>query len=552
MARLDRLAPVKEVAQVAAVIGREFSPRAAGGGRRAAASASSRTRSSSWSAAELVFRRGEAPGASYAFKHALVRDAAYQSLLKGRRRQLHAGIAAVLEERFPEIAAAEPELLARHYAGAGSAERAVEHWRRAAELAIGRSANLEAIAHCEQAEAQLQRCAALGRAGAGRARGPARQGCRGACRPRATPRPRPSACSCGPASSARSWATVSARCTRSAACGRSTTWPRAGGTRPGSRTGSTPPRRASRTASSWPCASTSIGVTLLFRGEPAGASLRLRERAAHYDEGDRDAHIRHSGHDAATLVRGHLVLAQWFLGLPEQALRTSRRGSGDRAPRGAPLLARPDARLQRGSLGCYPRDWAAAEALAAEAREISTRYGLATHLALGTIASGIAVAARGDAVEGARLIREGMAALHRTGGGFFTPLAMGHLALALCAGGDADAALEAADEAVRVTRASEELCWEAEALRVLGEVRRAAGAAAGEVEADLRAAVEIARRQEASAFELRAATSLGRLWAAGGERRKAYDMLAAIHGRFAEGLDTADLRDARALLDALR
>ena len=77
-------------------------------------------------------------------------------------------------------------------------------------------------------------------------------------------------------------------------------------------------------------------------------------------------------------------------------------------------------------------------------------------------------------------------------------------------------------------------------------------AAAGDAEADLRAAVEIARRQGASALELRAATSLARLWAERGERRKAYDLLAAIHGRFTEGLDTPDLRDARALLDALR
>ena len=294
-----------------------------------------------------------------------------------------------------------------------------------------------------------------------------------------------------------------------------------------------------------------IGVTLLFRGEPTGASLRLRGALKHYDEGDRDAHIRHSGHDAATLVRGHLVLAQWFLGLPEQALRTSREGLEI-----ARRVAHPFSLAQMLAFSAVAsglsRDWAAAEALAAEAREISARYGLATHLALGTIASGIAVAARGDTVEGAGLIREGVAALHRTGGGFFTPLAMVHLALTLCSGGDVGAAFEAADEAVRVTRASEELCWEAEALRVRGEVRRAAGAAAGEAEADLRAAVEIARRQEARALELRAATSLGRLWAAGSERRKAYDMLAAIHGRFAEGLDTADQRDARALLDALR
>ena len=294
------------------------------------------------------------------------------------------------------------------------------------------------------------------------------------------------------------------------------------------------------------------GATLLFRGEPAEASRRLREALRHYDEGDRDAHIRHSGHDTATLIRGHLALAQWFLGLPEQALRTS--GEGLEIAR---RVAHPFSLAQMLAFSAVPRvlsrDWDAAEALAAEAREISTRYGLATHLALGTIAAGIATAARGDAAEGAGLIREGMAALRRTGGGFFTPLALVHLALALRASGDTGAALEAADEAVRVARANGELCWEAEALRVLGEVKRAAGAAAGEAEADLQCRGRASRAGRRRArFELRAATSLARLWASRGERRKAHDLLAPIYGWFTEGLDTPDLRDARALLDALR
>ena len=150
MARLDRLAPVKEVAQVAAVIGREFAfdlleavvpP---GGDLRAALD--------QLVAAELVFRRGEA---AYAFKHALVRDAAYESLLRGRRQQLHGRIAAALEERFPDVAAAQPELLAQHYAGAGLAERAITYWLTAARLALARSANAEAVAQLDKGLALL-------------------------------------------------------------------------------------------------------------------------------------------------------------------------------------------------------------------------------------------------------------------------------------------------------------------------------------------------------------------------------------------------------------
>ena len=157
-----------------------------------------------------MFARGEPPEASYAFKHALVRDAAHESLLKSRRRELHARIVRVLEERFPETADAEPELLARHFAEAGLAERAAQHWLRAAELAIGRSANLEAIAHCEQAEAQLRALPSVARTRAGsssRSSSPRPLRSEPA---RATPHPKPSAPSRGRASSATSWETGSA------------------------------------------------------------------------------------------------------------------------------------------------------------------------------------------------------------------------------------------------------------------------------------------------------------------------------------------------------
>ena len=190
--------------------------------------------------------------------------------------------------------------------------------------------------------------------------------------------------------------------------------------------------------------------------------------------------------------------------------------------------------------------------MAAEARDVSTRYGLVTYQALGTMAAGMATAGRGDATKGVCLIQEGMAALRRTGGGCFIPLALSHLALALGASGDAEAALASAAEAVRVARVSGELAWEAEALRVLAEVRHAEGRAdPAEVEADLRAAVEVARRQGARSFELRAAMSLARLWANRGECRKAHDLLAAVYHWFTEGLDTPDLIDAKELLDAL-
>jgi class 3 adenylate cyclase len=163
MARLDRLAPVKELAQMAACIGREFSHEllaaVASLGENALGDALAQLL-----AAELIFRRGAPPKVGYSFKHALVQDVAHESLLKSRRQQIHARIAAVLEEGFPTVAETEPETLAQHLTEAGLADRAVGYWLRAGRNAAERSANLEAISHLERAGGAEQ---APGGSGAG-------------------------------------------------------------------------------------------------------------------------------------------------------------------------------------------------------------------------------------------------------------------------------------------------------------------------------------------------------------------------------------------------
>jgi predicted ATPase len=146
LARLDRLAPVKEVAQIAAVIGREFSY------ELLAATAQMdepklRAALNELVHAELAFRRGTPPNAFFSFKHALVRDAAYHSLLKSRRQQLHCRIATILLERFPDRAEAEPEVVAHHATEGGLLDHAVSYWHKAGLRATYRSANAEAIAH---------------------------------------------------------------------------------------------------------------------------------------------------------------------------------------------------------------------------------------------------------------------------------------------------------------------------------------------------------------------------------------------------------------------
>ena len=146
MEQLDGLSAVREIAEVGAAIGREFSHEliCAVAARPGPALEEALNQ---LVASELVFRRGAPPDAVYTFKHALVQDAAYSTLLRGARQQLHGRIGAVLEERFPETAETQPELLARHFTEAGLAERAIPYWVRAGERARERSANVEAVAH---------------------------------------------------------------------------------------------------------------------------------------------------------------------------------------------------------------------------------------------------------------------------------------------------------------------------------------------------------------------------------------------------------------------
>src|SRR5258707_2840488 len=149
MARLDRLAAVKEIGQIRAAIGRQFSYsllRAVVGRDEIAF----KDALPPLEDAELVFPRGDPPEAVYSFKHVLVRDAAYESLIKSRRQQLHGQIARALEERFVDIVASQPEIVAHHFTQAGLVDSAVDYWLRAGNLALSRSANAEAVKHLRQ------------------------------------------------------------------------------------------------------------------------------------------------------------------------------------------------------------------------------------------------------------------------------------------------------------------------------------------------------------------------------------------------------------------
>src|SRR4029453_3845060 len=144
MARLDQLHTAKEVAQLGAVLGREFAYEMLQA-LSAQAAAAVQAGLAQLVGAELLYQRGRPPKATYRFKHALIQDAAYQSLLKSTRQQYHHRIAQILESRFAETASPQPELLAHHYTEAGLTAQALPYWQAAGQRALQRSANREAV-----------------------------------------------------------------------------------------------------------------------------------------------------------------------------------------------------------------------------------------------------------------------------------------------------------------------------------------------------------------------------------------------------------------------
>jgi class 3 adenylate cyclase/tetratricopeptide (TPR) repeat protein len=548
IARLDRLGRAKEVAQVGAAIGREFSyailADVAGRPEEELMEMLDQLVSSG-----LVKRSGSPPAAIYSFKHALVRDAAYESLLKSSRRQIHARIAMALETRWPETKDVQPELLAHHYAGAGQAQHAADYWRRAAERAIQHFANNEAIAHCDKAVMQLRAMPESPEQMRAElevqlSKGVAVRAARGYSVPE----------------SEQVFLRACELCDRL-----------------GDRVNLVHALRgvfgAYYVAARWSdaaqvaqriCATTEglddrvvlcirwmiDGASRLFRGEPAEAAACLREALRCYDDGDRETHIRLTGHDMASLIRFHLAIAEWLIGLPETALRTTEE---------AVIIARSamqpfslaQALGNSALLRILARDLETAEALAHETLEVSVQHGIPDYILFGNMLVGVLAAMRGDIAHGAALARESMVGLNRAGWQCLVPILLVHLSEAQEASGEAGTAFETADEALSMIRDTGESVWEGEALRVQALMKLANGADDAEVEAILRAAIDLAERQRAKAFELRSAVSLSRLWAKQGRQHESRDLLGPIFEGFTEGLGTPDLLDARKLLDEI-
>ena len=551
MARLDRLATVKEVAQVGAALGRTFPYELL----RATASVDDSTLQralAKLAESDLLHQRGVPPDAIYIFKHALIQETAYQSMLVSRRQQLHKRIADTLVERFPETTGTQPELVAHHYSEAGLAGQAVGYWQRAGQRAVERSANLEGIAHFakglhvlatlpdgrDRLECELTLRTALG---------PALMSTKGL----------------GAREVEENYTRALELCRQVGKRSELFAVLRGlwefhelrGDLKTALELGEELFSLAV-TAGDDPTlrliAHDVLGDTLYWLGEFPRALEHLEHGIALYRiEEHRALAHQHAGYDPGVACRMFSAYALWYLGYPDRALRRAE---------DAIALARELAQTFSMSLAVQfgaivhqlRREAPLAKAYAETVVSLSTEQMNMFVLGCGLVEQGWATGQEGKADEGLALILRGMDVCRSAGSVLEFPHPWASLAETYREGGRIDKALEAIAEGLNQAQATSARFNEAELYRLRGELLLAdAGSGAEEAERCFQQALEIARRQSAKSLELRAATSLSRLLEREGRREDARRLLAEVYAWFTEGFDTADLKDARTLLDAL-
>ncbi len=548
MARLDRLTTVKEIAQIGAAIGREFSYRLlnAVAGRDEASLISALARLDE---SELVLRSGEPPASRYAFKHALVQDAAYESLLKSRRRILHQRIAETLRDGFLGLAEAEPELVAHHFTQAGLMEPAIEYWGKAGDLALRRSAFKEAIAHLGKA-IQMTEELGDGSAKGGKltlqvAYGNALIASRGYDAPET--------------------AAAFARAQETAAAHKDAPERFAAiyGLWVGSYLrGELGAMRAH--AATFLCevedqpdspeagvAHRVCGITNWVEGDYVGACGHFERALARFNpERDGDFAYRF-GHDPDVGARAYFALALWPLGEVDRALDLVERMKSrmaEIAHIGTVAYGNFHAvmfELMRG-------EFARAAPFAAALAHLASEHDLKLWQAFGVFLQGWAIWQAGERAAGLAKMRDGLVLLRERNVAIFDGVFKSVLAKAEAQMSDFEGASGTLKTAFAQSERTGQRWFDAEVYRTAGEiVLLSPERKLGKAQAHFERALEIARAQQAHLWELRAAMSLARLWRDQGRRTEAHDLLAPVYGWFTEGFDTLDLKEAKALLEEL-
>jgi len=549
MARLDQLQTAKEVAQLGAVLGREFAYELL----HAIAPQDDNTLQEGLAelvAAELLYQRGRPPRARYMFKHALIQDTAYASLLKSTRQQVHQQIAQVLEARFPALVETQRELVAHHYTAASGYEQAVHYWQRAGQQASDHSAHLEAMSHFTTAIELLQ---ALPETPVRTqhtltlhiALGAAVQMAKGLAAPEVEHAYTQAYALCRQVGETPELAPVLYGLYRFYAVRLQLHTAR--------EIGDMLLRLVQCTdePALAVIAHNALGVTWLYLGALPAARQHLEAGIAHYAPELRRAPAFRIGHDPGVACRVHAALTFWLLGYPAQALAHLHEA-----------LALAHALMHPSSLA-FARRWAAhvyqlrrdvpavyehAEA----AVTLATEQGFPLWVGMGTSLQGWARAMQGEGEAGLAQVRQGISAWRATGAVLAVPFLCTLLAEVAADLGHTADGLQALVEAHTLVEQHEERAWEAEVYRLRGVLLlRQTGTPQEEAEACFQQALDVAHRQEAKSLELRAAMSLSRLWQEQGKQAEAHELLTPIYGWFTEGFDTADLQEAKALLEAL-
>ncbi|WFU70102.1 adenylate/guanylate cyclase domain-containing protein [Bradyrhizobium sp. CB2312] len=547
LARLDRLAPVREMAQIGATLGRSFSHElisavAAMPQQQVDGALAQLVR------AELIFQRGTPPDAEYTFKHALVQDAAYSTLLRGRRQQIHARVATTLESQFPEIVTAQPQLMANHCAEAGFTEKAVGYRLKAGQQAVARSAMAEAVAQLQrglelvakmpeesrplQHELDLQ--IALGRAlmATHGYSAPVVADTLVRARTLAERFDRPDRLA--PLLYFQ-WGFHMVRAEHELAVSLAEQLETLGQTRKD---------QTIRLLGHY-----IHGASCYFRGEfvTARALLELCDGLRNPAARATCAAIAVADPYAASL--GHLALTLAFLGYIDQG-----RARADEALSEARGLDHPFTVAFVLSKVCAVMAaaglWHDARRHAEELVAVSNEHGFPLWLGLGLLHQGRSLTELGQAQDGLAVLKRGLSVLRAAGAVVHTPHALCLLAAARTKIGHLQEGQHCLVEAEQLIETTHERCGEVELHRLRGDVTNARGDRAA-AEQNYHRALAVAERQSAKTFGLRAATSLACLWRDQGKRTEARDLLALGYGRFTEGFDTPVLRDAKALLDQL-
>jgi tetratricopeptide (TPR) repeat protein len=566
MARLDRLASVKGIAQTAAALGREFSYR-----MLAACTGLDRRRLQQGlvqlTEAGLLFCTGQPPDASYTFKHALVRDVAYNSMLLSRRAALHAGIARMLEAKFTEAVTMQPEVLAYHYTEAGLIEQAIPWWQRAGDRALTQSAHVEATSHFQRALALLQQ----------RPEGPERDHLEGELRFRLIA---PLVVTIGFASpqSEENYARIAQL-------------KKSGG----------PTDEALRVL--WGQAALALVRSDLSTAESLAEKLIQRATQADFRN---VSSLGHSLMAYVSLVRGDIRRARERFDIAMKEFNPEgSRFVFDKWPYDFLIALTSRRMLVLQQQGCFDQATREGEGALAEARRIGSKKGRLTgidrteertrrdhtegyvllHIGLANVIAGgvhgarIAVSALGRLADHADIqyfrwheeilrgwveaksgaldqgiarIRYGLELRHERMANLWVPVYVLTLAELLIENGRHQEAFPIFSECEKLCRELQQHYIEPELNRLRGVAFKATGADGSTVAAAFDLARQTARSRGAKLFELRAATTYARVMRDQRRVREAYDLLAPVYGWFTEGFETADLKKAKALLDGLR